>query len=81
MERGGVGHATVGETHEIAYVDLYTTYMRTTQGQDAFGHNVQTIITYSTMVKTFSNKYRWTRLFNARRVHLLQSTPNFCELF
>jgi hypothetical protein len=27
--------------------------MRTTQGQAAFGHNVQAIVTYSYMVKTF----------------------------
>jgi hypothetical protein len=27
--------------------------MRTTQGQAAFGHNVQAILTYSYMVKTF----------------------------
>jgi hypothetical protein len=36
--------------------------MRTTQGQAAFGHNVRTIITYTYMVKAFSNKYRWTRI-------------------
>jgi hypothetical protein len=36
--------------------------MRTTQGQAAFGHNVQTIVTYSCMVKTFYKRYRWTRL-------------------
>jgi hypothetical protein len=47
--------------------------MHTTQGQAAFGHNVQAIITYSYMVKTFRNRYRWTRLFNARHTHLLQN--------
>jgi hypothetical protein len=51
-----------------------TTDMCTTQGQAAFGHNVQAIITYSNFVKTFSNRYRWTRLFNARRTHLLRSS-------
>jgi hypothetical protein len=53
--------------------------MRTTQGQAAFGHNVQAIITYSNMVKTFSNWYRWTRLFNARRTHLLRSSNTHKE--
>jgi hypothetical protein len=48
--------------------------MRTTQGQAAFGQNVQTIITYSNTVKSFSNRYRWTRFFNARRTLLLENS-------
>jgi hypothetical protein len=39
-----------------------TTDMRTPQGQAAFGHNVQTIITCSYMDKPFSNRYFWTCL-------------------
>jgi hypothetical protein len=48
--------------------------MRTTQGQAAFGQNVQSIITYSYMVKQQCNRCRWTRLFNARVTRLLQSS-------
>jgi hypothetical protein len=59
--------------------------MRTAQGQGAFGHNVQTNITYSKTVKTFSNRYRWTRFFNTRLTQLLQSSNThkhiFCEVF
>jgi hypothetical protein len=51
-----------------------TTDMRTTQGQAAFGNNVLAIITYVFTVKTSCNRYRWTRLFNARRTHLLWSS-------
>jgi hypothetical protein len=51
-----------------------TTDIRTTQGQSDFGHNVQTIITYSKNVGTFFNRHRWTRIFHTRRVHLILSS-------
>jgi hypothetical protein len=65
-----------------------TTDMRTTQGHTGFGHNVQAIITFSNKAKpypipgapkkqkksqTFSNKCRWTQLFNARRTQIFPS--------
>jgi hypothetical protein len=40
------------------------------QVKDAFRHNVQANITYSNRVKQFYTRYRWTRLFNARRTLL-----------
>jgi hypothetical protein len=50
--------------------------MRTTQGQAAFGHNVQMVITYSNELKTFYNMYRWTRRFNVRLTHVFRGlTP------
>jgi hypothetical protein len=61
-----------------------TNDIRTTQWQAAFGHSVQTIITYPNMVKTFLNRYCRTRLVNARRTQPLRSskTPQFilCEV-
>jgi hypothetical protein len=63
------------------------TDMRTTQGQAAFGHNVQAIINLSCMVQTSCDMYRWTRIVNARRMHLLQVQTltnrfvlNYCNL-
>jgi hypothetical protein len=53
MEGGGVTHAAVGGGVRNRVRRLITTDMRTTQGQDAFGHNVQTIITYLNMVHVF----------------------------
>jgi hypothetical protein len=67
-------------------VSILTTDMRTTQGQTAFGHNVQTIITYYNKVNLFYNMYRcWTCLFSARPTHLLVGSniynKSFGELF
>jgi hypothetical protein len=42
MEGGGVGHAAVKETHEIAYVGLPPICAQP-KGK-LFGHNVETII-------------------------------------
>jgi hypothetical protein len=53
-----------------------TTDMRTTQGQAAFGHNDQAIITYSYMVKQIYSRYRWTHLFNTRVTHLRSSSTH-----
>jgi hypothetical protein len=55
-------------------VFLHDKDMRPTQGQAAFGHNVQTIITFLNEVKTFSNMYRWARIFHARLLHPLLSS-------
>jgi hypothetical protein len=65
-------------------VCILTTGMRTTQGQAAFGYSIQTIVAYSNIVKTCYHKYCWTRLFIARRTHVLQSScihkQSLCEL-
>jgi hypothetical protein len=51
-----------------------TTDVRINQRQGAFGQNVLTIITSPNRVKPFLNICHWTRLFNARRTHLLRSS-------
>ena len=72
-EGGGVGHAAAGGNARNRVCRL-STDTHTTQGQAAFGHDVQAIITYYFTVKTSCNMIRCTRIFNARRTHLLRSS-------
>jgi hypothetical protein len=71
-----------GKTRNRVY--RFTTDIRTTHGQTAFGDNVQTIISSSNKVKSSLNTYRWTRRFNECRTHIRwrSNTKNifYCEL-